>query len=429
MKKIIFINTPPPTISGNLHLGHLFSYTHIDCVARGEKYLGNNIKFPIGFDCNGIPTENLLRKTNQSIEKIDIYCQDYLNLFKTMGFQMDFDNFYKTIDFDANLIFQQLKNQNLIYEDEKETWFDSALNTPLADCEVIEKDGVMIGEVSKKPVIKQKSTQFFLKTLEFKNELLQLANVIEFYPLKMKSKLTNWIENLNQDWCISRDRNFGIKINSSDKVFDTWFISGLTFNKYNQNSDYHFQSHEIIRSWCFYSLVMAYHLNKNIPFKKVFISGWCIAKDGQKLSKSSGNFIDPSVLIEKYGVNPIRFWAMKANWGTDTYFDENVLLNGRRLETKIINAERFFLLKDKDIYLKQIQAKDEFEISLEFKNLIKKFEYSNALNFLYNEFFKFCDIEIEKCKRQEANIYETFTKFLFFKKAFSIFLNLKKINN
>jgi valyl-tRNA synthetase len=417
--KSIIINTPPPTISGNLHIGHIFSYTHIDCFARATKFLGNNVKFPIGFDCNGLPTENLLRKSDKSI---DDYCQDYLNLFKKMGFQMDFDNYYKTIDFDANKFFSILFEKGVIYEAEKETWFDEALQTPLADCEVVEKDGVMIGEVSKKPVVKRLSKQFFLKTLKHKTNLLKLAKKIEFYPPQMQNRLIDWIENLNQDWCISRDRTFGIKISNSQKVFDTWFISALTHCQYSKQADFHFQSHEIIRSWCFYSLVMAYHLNNGIPFKKVFISGWCIGKDGQKFSKSAGNFIDPSKLIDAYGVNPIRFWAIKANWGADTYFDENVILNGRRLIVKFENAKRFFVLRD----AKAEPTKLRRNLTQEFKAILETYNLSKALDFLYKEFFNFCDDKIEKCKTGDQDINKNFNILLEFEKMFLIFFNLNK---
>jgi valyl-tRNA synthetase len=412
IKDMKYINTPPPTISGNLHIGHIFSYTHIDTIARAQKYLGNKIYFPIGFDCNGLPTENLLRKSDKPIDE---YCENYLKLFKKMGFQMDFDNYYKTIDFNVLPIFNELKNRGLIYKATKEVWFDTALNTPLSNSEVIEKNGNMIGEVSKKLVIKKETEQYFLKTVEFKERLLELANKIEFYPPKMKTKLIIWIENLNQDWCITRDREFGIKI--ENKVFDTWFISALTYCRFNKQSDYHFQSHEIIRSWCFYSLVMSMHLNNDMPFKKVFISGWCLAKDGEKFSKSSSNGLDPLKLIEKYGINPIRFWACKVNWGTDAYFDENVVLNGRKLIIKLENAQRFFELKN------AIQIDIDF-IDNVFISLLKNYDISGSLNHLYKEFFLFCGKDIEECKTANQDfINQKYSILLSYKKAFDIFIN------
>jgi valyl-tRNA synthetase len=429
MTKIVYINTPPPTISGNLHIGHIFSYTHIDVINRIEKYLGNKVNFPIGFDCNGIPTEKLLQNTNKSIND---FCQDYIKLFKIMGYEMGYDFFYKTIDCDAKLIFFQLTQKGLIYKAKKEIWFDTFFNTPLSNNEVIEKNGKFIGEVSKKPVIKKQVEHYFLRTVEFKNRLLELAKLIEFYPDFMINKLIDWIENLNQDWCITRDRDFGIKI--EDKVFDTWFISALTFNKFNKQSDYHFQSHEIIRSWCFYSLVMSMHLYDNIPFKKVFISGWCVDKNKNKLSKSLNNTIDPLILIDKYGVNPIRFWACKSDWGCDTHFDQNVLLNGRRFITKFINAKKFFEMRayviNDDHFFLETQGILNMDY-LTYEPIIKLFQnhrIKESLELFYKDFFEFCDVEIEKCKIDNSLTEKSFTKLLQFYKIYKVFFNIDKQN-
>lgn len=431
---MIFINTPPPTISGNLHIGHIFSYTHIDAMARAMRYLGKDVHFPIGFDCNGIPSENLLRQNSD--KNIDNYILEYIELFQNMGFEMDFENPYKTIDLTkkANDVFRELKKLKLIYEAEKEVWFDTALKTPLSDNEVIEQDGQMIGEVSKKPVVRQITKQFFLKTVGYKKKFLQLSEEIRFHPEEMRVKLTSWIKNLEQDWCISRDRAFGIKIDGTEKVFDTWFVSALKHCLFSEQSDFHFQGHEIIRSWCFYSLVMSMHLKGLIPFKHVFISGWCIGKDGQKLSKSKGNFINPNKLIEQYGVNPIRFWALKARWGADTFFDENVILNGRRLMVKLENAERFFILKAKENpeikYYYFGLADGWFDgVKQDFRRFLRHYEIAEALNYLYDSFFIFCSQRIEACKKAEVQVDFISLNYALlgeYKKMFQVFFNLSK---
>ena len=426
---IIKIDTPPPTISGNLHIGHIFSYCHIDIMARYWKYLKYDVKFPIGFDCNGLPTEKLIKKDQEySLEK---YINKYIDLFETMRFTMDFDNHYKTLDFDkiANNIFFILEKQKIIYKDKKECYFDPIYNTPLSNTEIEEVNGILISEISKKPIIKTEVEHYFLKTVEIKEELLEFIKPIKFYPESKKQILINWIENLKEDWCISRDREYGIKINNTNKVFDTWFCSALThlFTKTRTPDEYiknqiRFQSHEIIRSWCFYSIVLSYYINKFPPFKDVIISGWVVDKQGNKFSKSLGNYKDVNKLIEQYGINPIRYWCAYSGIGNDTHFDENVIKIGKRLETKVINAERFF---DMNLCTKDTnQYKIEYDFEIEFKTLMNQYDISEAIKYLYNAFFDFCSNDIENCKKNKDLLDSNYFKFLKYKELFSVFLNL-----
>lgn len=421
---MIRIDTPPPTISGNLHIGHIFSYCHIDIIARYLKYKGENVSFPIGFDCNGLPTERLMRKDKDY--SLDKYINKYIDLFKTMGFQMDFNNYYKTIDFDVlcNAIFKTLVDSGIIYKAKKECYFDPVYNTPLSNTEIEKIDGKSISEISKKEVIRKEVEHYFLKIVEIKNELLEFIKPINFYPESKKQILINWIENLQEDWCISRDRKFGIKINGTDKVFDTWFASAFT-NIYNFGSDIRFQSHEIIRSWCFYSIVIAYYMNETIPFKDVIISGWVVDKEGNKFSKSLGNFKDVNKLIEQYNVNPIRFWCAYSGIGNDTHLDENILKIGKRLEVKLINAERFFTMQDFD---KDVDI-ENWTVELYFKSLMDGYNISEAIKYLYNEFFNFCSNDIELCKKDKEQLALSYAHLLRFKKMFAIFLNPFAFNN
>ena len=104
------------------------------------------------------------------------------------------------------------------------------------------------------------------------------------------------------------------------------------------------QAHEIIRTWAFYTIVKA-HLHANdIPWKNVMISGWCLAADKSKMSKSKGNVITPVALIEEKGSDAVRYWASTSRLGTDTAFSEDLLKIGRKLVTKLWNASNFAAL-------------------------------------------------------------------------------------
>lgn len=420
----IQIDTPPPTISGNLHIGHIFSYCHIDIIARYNRLINNNVHFPIGFDCNGLPTEKLIKKDkNYSLDK---YINKYIDLFKIMGFTMDFDNYYKTLDFDiyCSNIFAGLKRNKIIYRSERECYFDPIYKTALSNTEIEEVGGRLISEISKKEVIKQKANHWFLKIVDIKEELLEFIKPIKFYPDSRKNDLINWIKNLKEDWCISRDREYGIKILDTNQVYDTWFASALThrYNDGNKPSDLRFQSHEIIRSWCFYSIVLSYYIDKKLPFKDVIISGWVVDRNGNKFSKSLNNFKDVNQLLEQYGVNPIRYWCAYSGIGNDTHLDENIILTGKRLCNKIINAERFFEMN----YSQPIEAEKqiEYNFEIEFKKLMNDYSISEAIKHLYSSFFEFCSNEIEQCKQNKNLLYEKYLKFLSYKQLFTIFFNL-----
>ncbi len=101
------------------------------------------------------------------------------------------------------------------------------------------------------------------------------------------------------------------------------------------------QAHEIIRTWAFYTIVKA-HLHENtIPWKNLMISGWCLASDKTKMSKSKGNVITPVELIQEKGTDSVRYWASTSKLGTDTAFSEDLLKIGRKLVTKLWNASKF----------------------------------------------------------------------------------------
>ncbi|HKQ19543.1 MAG TPA: class I tRNA ligase family protein, partial [Candidatus Eisenbacteria bacterium] len=138
-------------------------------------------------------------------------------------------------------------------------------------------------------------------------------------------------------------------------VFDTWFTSSLTPQVSSRwvldpqrhrrlfPADIRPQSHEIIRTWAFYTIAKAFLHENVVPWHNVVVSGWILDPDRKKMSKSRGNVVTPVHLVDEYGADAVRYWAASARLGTDTAFDEKVMKVGKRLVTKLFNAGKFAL--------------------------------------------------------------------------------------
>ena len=353
--------------------------------------------------------------------------------------------------------------------------------------------------------------QWYIKILERREELLQQGRKILWRPASMRKRYEQWVEALNQDWCISRQRPYGVPFpvwyrNDSsgranyrhlilpDKkdfycekppgppggiagsaspsssavrddikyatafgraslyrpvdplreapktmeegqrgkpggfsaerdVMDTWNVSSLTpyinsgwiLNTKRHKKlfpmDLRPQSHEIIRTWAFYSIAKAWLHEKSIPWKNIAVSGWALTNEKQKMSKSKGKSLQPARIIKDYSVDGLRYWAGKARLGQDTVLDENSLKTGRRLVTKIFNAGRFVL--------SQVETQDFNEESVlncvtlpldrawlsalidkktrALENL-EDYRHAEALEIIEKSFWSFCDCYLEMVK-------------------------------
>jgi len=256
-------------------------------------------------------------------------------------------------------------------------------------------------ERGERPLEYLSQRQWFVSLLDKKNRLLDMGRRINWRPEFMEKRYISWTENLNADWCISRQRYFGVPIpvwykldergapifsqpliantdnlpidplidipdgyaaeqrdqprgfTAERDVFDTWFTSSMTpqiVAKWGENesaferhmpNDVRPQSHEIIRTWAFYTIAKAMLHHDDIPWRNIVISGWILDPNRKKMSKSKGNVVTPMETLERWGADVIRYWAGSARLGADTAFDENELKIGRKLTTKIFNASKF----------------------------------------------------------------------------------------
>ena len=256
-------------------------------------------------------------------------------------------------------------------------------------------------EKGERPLEIVTSRQWFVKTLEHRAELLARGDELKWHPDFMRHRYRSWVEGLNVDWNISRQRFFGVpfpawypvddngEINfdhlitaddeklpvdpSSDvpsgyredqrgepggfvgdpDVMDTWATSSLSpqiAGRWGTDlfqrvfpMDLRPQAHDIIRTWLFATIVRSHFQFNSLPFSDTLISGFILDPDRKKMSKSIGNTVTPMPLVEKYGADALRYWAAGGRPGSDTAFDEGQLKIGRRLGIKILNASKFVL--------------------------------------------------------------------------------------
>ncbi len=258
-------------------------------------------------------------------------------------------------------------------------------------------------ENGERPLEYVPTRQWFARLLDKKEALLAKGREVSWHPPFMFNRFRDWTENLGMDWTLSRQRYFGVAIpvwyplDASGEpdfespllpdrdalpvdpmidvppgheegqrgrpggfageadIFDTWFTSSMTpqiGSGWLDDPDRHRrlfpgdlrpQSHEIIRTWAFYTIAKAMLHEDQVPWRHVAISGWILDPDRKKMSKSKGNVVTPMHLLEQYTADGVRYWAASARLGVDTAFDEKVFKVGKRLVTKIFNASKFVL--------------------------------------------------------------------------------------
>jgi valyl-tRNA synthetase/very-short-patch-repair endonuclease len=355
--------------------------------------------------------------------------------------------------------------------------------------------------------------QWYIKIRDKKEQLKRKSHECNWYPEYMRVRIEQWIDGLSRDWCISRQRFFGVKfpiwysqrkgeegkilvaslnqlpcdpfvdlpegyardeVVGETDIMDTWATSSISpqlsskgisdeisFDKARHEklfpADMRPQAHEIIRTWAFYTITKAYlhSLNKvknadgtfvknadgstqlqeninseiSIPWKNLMISGWCLASDKTKMSKSKGNVVTPTALIVEKSADVVRYWASASNLGADIAYSEDIFKIGQKLITKLFNSAKFcsqhFAVLEEYFNASTTQSLSQNSIEISDEKLaqlitetsdiwilsrLKKvienyqkqfeiFEYARAREVVEEFFWKdFCDNYLEICK-------------------------------
>ncbi|MFB9070080.1 valine--tRNA ligase [Citricoccus parietis] len=676
-EQVYSIDTPPPTASGSLHVGHMFSYTQTDVLARYQRMNGKNVFYPMGWDDNGLPTERRVQnyygvrcdptkpyipgyqppeKPAKNQRDWDVVsrrnfielCEElavedekvFENLFTRLGLSVDWSLTYRTIDDTSRAVSQRGFLRNLAsgdaYMAEAPTLWDVTFRTAVAQAEledrevpgayhripfftaagekvfiettrpellpacsalvahpdderyqplfgqtvtsplfgvqvevrahglakpdkgsgiamvctfgdltdvtwwrelnlptrtVVGRDGrfhaetpewitsesgraeyeklagktvfsakesvvtalteaeLMDGEPKKithpvnfyekgdKPLEVISSRQWYIRNggrdAERREKLLARGRQLSWHPEFMRSRYENWVEGLNGDWLVSRQRFFGVPIpvwypldasgepdyehpivpaedrlpvdpvaeaapgydetqrdvpggfTGDPDVLDTWATSSLTpqiVGRWSRDEEFFGkvfpfdlrpQGHDIIRTWLFSTVVRAEALNDSVPWNHTALSGWILDPDRKKMSKSKGNVVVPTDVLDEYGSDAVRYWAASAKLGADTAYEVAQMKIGRRLAIKLLNASKFALNLGASVDNVVRSADDAavitnpldkalmvrlYDTVQQSSRAFETYDYARALNLTESFFWQFTDDYVELIK-------------------------------
>lgn len=348
-----YVTTPIYYPSGKLHIGHAYSTVAGDAIARYKRMQGYDVKYLTGTDEHGQKIQEKAQAAGKSeIEYLDEIIADIQALWKKLDISND--DFIRTTEDRHKVVvekvFERLLEQGDIYLGDYEGWYSVPDETFYTETQLV--DPIYEGEKivggkspdSGHPVQLVKEESYFFKLSKYTDRLIEYydAHPDFIQPVSRKNEmLNNFIKPGLEDLAVSRTSfDWGIKVPSNPKhVVYVWidaltnYISALgylsedetEFNKY-WPADVHIMAKEIVRFHTIIWPALLMALDLPLP-KKIFAHGWILMKDG-KMSKSKGNVVDPHILIDRYGLDAVRYYLMRElPFGSDGVFTPEAFID------------------------------------------------------------------------------------------------------
>ena len=350
-KSTYYITTPIYYPSDKLHIGHSYTTVAADAMARFKRLTGYDVMFLTGTDEHGQKIEKKAKEHNVTPkEYVDHIVAGIKDLWKLMD--ISYDDFIRTTDKRHQVvvqkIFKKLYDQDDIYKSEYEGWYCTPCESFWTEHQLEEENCPDCGR--RVELVKEES--YFFRLSKYQDRLIQY---IEGHPdfIQPKSRqnemLNNFLRPGLEDLCVSRTSfKWGIPVSFDDKhVIYVWvdalsnYISALGFmtddpKKYKKYwpADVHLVGKEIVRFHTIIWPIMLMALDEPLP-KQVFGHGWLILEGG-KMSKSKGNVVDPVVLVNRYGLDAVRYFLLReVPFGSDGVFSNESLIN--RINSDLAN--------------------------------------------------------------------------------------------
>ena len=336
-KNTFYLTTPIYYPSGNLHIGHAYTTVAGDAMARYKRMRGFDVMYLTGTDEHG---QKIQEKAEEKGLTPKQYVDEMVAGIKDLWRKLDisYDDFIRTTDERHTVvvakIFEQLLAQGDIYLGEYEGWYCTPCESYFTELQLTEEGNC---PDCGRPVQKVKEESYFFKVSKYADRLLQYyeENPGFIQPESRKNEMiNNFIKPGLEDLAVSRTTfDWGIKIPSNPKhVIYVWvdaltnYITALGYGSKDESkyqkywpADVHLVGKEIVRFHTIYWPIMLMALDLPLP-KKVFAHGWLLMKDG-KMSKSKGNVVDPVTLIDRYGLDSLRYYLLReVPFGSDGVF-------------------------------------------------------------------------------------------------------------